>query len=365
MTNWVTWCRRTANWAKCCVHSARAWCSAKLLLDTMVQNTPVAMLLIAAGGDGISRVVFSNLAARKLLHSGWKLEGQRMEDVLEQLPVELRDAIGRGGDSLFAVKSEKRRGRGRRRGRRTGLSPVAARVPAQRPPARSVAGAPAHRRTAPAGSTDLEEGDPGDQPRTQQLAGADRLAGALRWRVGQARTLRPAAGDLHHHRRPGPPPRRLHPRLRAFRQAAAAAAADRALGAVPVQPVPADSVHDGACTRRGTEQPDRHRPVRPGPAQPAEECTRSLRRSRSAQRRRADAADPAAAVAAARRAGPGQGHERASAAECADAVLFDQAQRHRAGLALTREIVEAHGGRVSLQNRTEGGLCVSILLPVG
>lgn len=78
----------------------------ELLLDTMVQNTPVAMLLIAAGGDGISRVVFSNLAARKLLHGGWKLEGQRMEDVLEQLPVELRDAIGRGGDSLFAVKSE-------------------------------------------------------------------------------------------------------------------------------------------------------------------------------------------------------------------------------------------------------------------
>ncbi len=35
------------------------------------------------------------------------------------------------------------------------------------------------------------------------------------------------------------------------------------------------------------------------------------------------------------------------------------------GLALTREIVEAHGGRVSLQNRGDGGLCVSILLPVG
>ncbi|WP_116896428.1 FAD-dependent oxidoreductase [Pseudomonas syringae] len=39
----------------------------ELLLDTMVQNTPVAMLLIASGGDGIARVVFSNLAARKLL----------------------------------------------------------------------------------------------------------------------------------------------------------------------------------------------------------------------------------------------------------------------------------------------------------
>ena len=27
------------------------------------------------------------------------------------------------------------------------------------------------------------------------------------------------------------------------------------------------------------------------------------------------------------------------------------------------EIVEAHGGRIALQNRTEGGLCVSLLLP--
>lgn len=78
----------------------------ELLLDTMVQNTPVAMLLIAAGGDGIARVVFSNLAARKLLHGGWKLEGQRLQDVLEQMPVELRDAIERGGDSLFAVRPD-------------------------------------------------------------------------------------------------------------------------------------------------------------------------------------------------------------------------------------------------------------------
>lgn len=78
----------------------------ELLLDTMVQNTPVAMLLLANGGDGIQRVVFSNLAARKLLHNGWKLEGQRMQDVLETMPVELRDAIVRGGDSLFAVRED-------------------------------------------------------------------------------------------------------------------------------------------------------------------------------------------------------------------------------------------------------------------
>jgi nitrogen fixation/metabolism regulation signal transduction histidine kinase len=75
----------------------------ELLLDTMVQNTPVSMLLLANGGDGVQRVVFSNLAARKLLHNGWKLEGQAMQNVLETMPVELRDAIERGGDSLFAV----------------------------------------------------------------------------------------------------------------------------------------------------------------------------------------------------------------------------------------------------------------------
>lgn len=76
----------------------------ELLLDTMVQNTPVSMLLLADGGDGVQRVAFSNLAARKLLHGGWKLEGKRMPELLENMPLELRNAIARGGDSLFAVR---------------------------------------------------------------------------------------------------------------------------------------------------------------------------------------------------------------------------------------------------------------------
>lgn len=75
----------------------------ELLLDTMVQNTPVAMLLIAAGGDGVQRVLFANIAARKMLHGGWKLEGQRVDELFAASPVELREAVARGGDSLFAV----------------------------------------------------------------------------------------------------------------------------------------------------------------------------------------------------------------------------------------------------------------------
>ena len=78
----------------------------ELLLDTMIQNTPVAMLLIAAGGDGERRVVFANVAARKLLHGGWKLEGQRFDELLASAPVEMREAMGRGGDSLFSIGSD-------------------------------------------------------------------------------------------------------------------------------------------------------------------------------------------------------------------------------------------------------------------
>lgn len=75
----------------------------ELLLDTMVQNTPVAMLLVAAGGDGQPRVVFSNVAARKLLNGGWKMEGRSWDELLQAAPAALREALARGNDSLFSI----------------------------------------------------------------------------------------------------------------------------------------------------------------------------------------------------------------------------------------------------------------------
>lgn len=71
----------------------------ELLLDTMVQNTPVAMLLVAEGGH----VVYANLAARRLLNDGRKIEGLALEALVQAAPPALSEALDRGGDGLFSV----------------------------------------------------------------------------------------------------------------------------------------------------------------------------------------------------------------------------------------------------------------------
>src|SRR4249919_3647882 len=74
----------------------------ELLLDTMVQNTPVAMLLVADGGP----IVYANVAARKLLNKGHRLEGHTVQALLELAAAPLRDAVQRGGDGLFSVGAD-------------------------------------------------------------------------------------------------------------------------------------------------------------------------------------------------------------------------------------------------------------------
>jgi two-component system, NtrC family, nitrogen regulation sensor histidine kinase NtrY len=71
----------------------------ELLQDTMLQNTPVAMLLVCDGGP----LVYANLAARQLLHQGKKLEGHTLASLVDQVAPPLREALARGGDGLFTV----------------------------------------------------------------------------------------------------------------------------------------------------------------------------------------------------------------------------------------------------------------------
>jgi signal transduction histidine kinase len=58
------------------------------------------MLLCDPGGH----VVYGNLAARQLLGGGRRLEGERFDAVLEAAPEPLREAVARGSDGLFAVE---------------------------------------------------------------------------------------------------------------------------------------------------------------------------------------------------------------------------------------------------------------------
>jgi len=74
----------------------------ELLLDTMVQHTPVAMLL----GDPVGRIVYGNLAARRLLNGGSRLEGLLLAGLLETAPAPLREAVERGGDGLFTIGAD-------------------------------------------------------------------------------------------------------------------------------------------------------------------------------------------------------------------------------------------------------------------
>jgi nitrogen fixation/metabolism regulation signal transduction histidine kinase len=71
----------------------------ELLLDTMVQNTPVAMLLVREGGT----IVFANIAARQLLNEGKRIEGLSLDQVVRRAFESFRQALGRGGDGLFSV----------------------------------------------------------------------------------------------------------------------------------------------------------------------------------------------------------------------------------------------------------------------
>jgi two-component system, NtrC family, nitrogen regulation sensor histidine kinase NtrY len=71
----------------------------ELLLDTVIQATPLAMVLTDDGG----RVIYCNSAARQLLCGGRKLEGLDFEAVLAHSPQPLRDALSGGGDTLFTM----------------------------------------------------------------------------------------------------------------------------------------------------------------------------------------------------------------------------------------------------------------------
>jgi nitrogen fixation/metabolism regulation signal transduction histidine kinase len=71
----------------------------ELLLDTVVQNTPTALVLVEPGGH----VVYANVSARQMLNDGRSLAGERFAEIVATAPAPLARAIESGVDGLFSV----------------------------------------------------------------------------------------------------------------------------------------------------------------------------------------------------------------------------------------------------------------------
>jgi two-component system, NtrC family, nitrogen regulation sensor histidine kinase NtrY len=74
----------------------------ELLLDTVMQNSPVALVLV----DANDRIAYANIAARHLLSEGRSLHGVRFKDALTHAPAAFRGAATGQGDSLFSAEIE-------------------------------------------------------------------------------------------------------------------------------------------------------------------------------------------------------------------------------------------------------------------
>ena len=74
----------------------------ELLLDTVIQATPLSMVLTNANG----RVVYSNVAARQTFLGGRKLEGLAFAELIAASPEPLRLAVASEADSLFTIEGE-------------------------------------------------------------------------------------------------------------------------------------------------------------------------------------------------------------------------------------------------------------------
>jgi nitrogen fixation/metabolism regulation signal transduction histidine kinase len=72
----------------------------ELLLDTVTQHSPVALVL----ADPHQRVVYANIAARHLLNDGRTLLGADFAQILATAPAALQEVIASGGDGLFSAR---------------------------------------------------------------------------------------------------------------------------------------------------------------------------------------------------------------------------------------------------------------------
>ena len=72
----------------------------ELMLDKVLQSSPQALLLV----NDNKTVVFSNLVSRTLFNSKTQLEGTQLHELLSDAPIQLTNAIEQGVDGLFNIE---------------------------------------------------------------------------------------------------------------------------------------------------------------------------------------------------------------------------------------------------------------------
>jgi signal transduction histidine kinase len=77
--------------------------SKELLLESALDNSPVAIILV----NPLDRIIFSNLEARRLLTGGARPEGRRFNaDICRNCPTQMRQMLARDGDGVFSIRDE-------------------------------------------------------------------------------------------------------------------------------------------------------------------------------------------------------------------------------------------------------------------
>jgi two-component system, NtrC family, nitrogen regulation sensor histidine kinase NtrY len=74
----------------------------ELLLDTVIQASPLALVLTQQAG----RIVYSNTAARRLFNAGRNMEGAAFAELLQGAPASLREAALGERDGLYTVEAD-------------------------------------------------------------------------------------------------------------------------------------------------------------------------------------------------------------------------------------------------------------------
>ena len=317
----------------------------ELLLDTVVQHSPVALLLVDTAG----RIVLSNLAARQLLGGGRSITGIAFAQLIETLPAALRRALELGEDSLFALDMDGMEERFHLAQRGFRLHGLPHRLYLLRRMTREMARAEVavwkkvirvishelNNSLAPISSLAHSGAELARRGDTRQLP-------EVFARIGErARHLHGFIADYAQIAKL-PAPRSESVRWPAFVEALTAHARFRMPYPVPTAP----ARFDAAQMEQVLLNLIKNAHEAGGPADAVE-----LEVQQADAHWRIEVRDR----------GPGM-----SEAVLAQALLpFYSTKRSGSGLglALAREIVEAHGGRITLVNRDGGGLCVRILLP--